>query len=86
MSKKSKRNRARKRNLNQHIKSNVGVATEQTNTYTQSAPQAAVLTPESSKYKLLSERYQYVLPELKIIGVISGIIFLILIVLSFVLG
>ena len=74
MSKKSKRNRGRKRNLNQRIKSNVGVATEQTHTYSQAAPKAVVVSPESSKYKVLAERYQYVLPELKVIGIISGVL------------
>jgi hypothetical protein len=38
-----------------------------------------------SPYATLSSRYQYVLPELKSIGIIAGILFLILIILSFVL-
>ena len=85
MSKKSKRNRTRKKNLNQRIGTNVAVAREQMPVYSSATPQTSAGSSELSKYKILSERYQYVLPELKVIGIISGIIFLILIILSFLL-
>ncbi len=85
MSKKSKRNRAKKSNLGKGIKSQVGLATGQMPAHTLTESKVATASPESSKYVALSERYQYVLPELKIIILVAGILFLILIVLSFVL-
>jgi len=85
MSKKSKRNRARKKNLNQRINISVAPGREQIPAYSLVAPKAATDSSEASKYKILSERYKYVLPELKVISVISGIIFLVLFLLSFLL-
>jgi hypothetical protein len=46
----------------------------------QSAPRV------SPKVQDLASRYQYVMPEVKRIGIIAGSIILILIILSFVLG
>lgn len=46
----------------------------------QSTPRA------STKVQDLGSRYQYVVPEIKRIGIIAGAIVLILIILSFVLG
>ena len=46
----------------------------------QSAPRV------SPKVQDLANRYQYVIPEIKRIGIIAGTIILILIILSFVLG
>lgn len=46
----------------------------------QSAPRV------SAKVQDLASRYQYVMPEVKRIGIIAGSIILILIILSFVLG
>ena len=46
----------------------------------QSAPRV------SPKVQDLANRYQYVIPEIKRIGIIAGSIILILIILSFVLG
>jgi hypothetical protein len=43
-------------------------------------------TRVSSKAQDLTSRYQYVLPEIKRIGIIAGSIILVLIILSFVLG
>jgi hypothetical protein len=40
----------------------------------------------SAKTQDLSSRYQYVMPEVKRIGIIAGSIILVLIILSFVLG
>jgi len=85
MSKKSKRNRAKKSNLGKGIESQVGLAKGQMPAHTLTESKVATASPESSKYVALSERYQYVMPELKIISLIAGILFLILIVLSFVL-
>jgi len=86
MSKKSKRNKAKKRNLDQRAKSRVGLKAEKTPAFSSTDKKVVEVSSESSKYQALSQRYQYVLPELKVIGVISGIIFIVLIVLSFVLG
>jgi hypothetical protein len=86
MSKKSKRNRAKQRNPDTRIKSQVGLATGQMPGHTLTESKVTAASPESSKYAALSKQYQYVLPELKIISLIAGILFLILIVLSFVLG
>jgi hypothetical protein len=44
------------------------------------------LTRASPKAQDLTSRYQYVLPEVKRIGIIAGAIILVLIILSFVLG
>ncbi len=41
---------------------------------------------QSSKVQDLSSRYQYVMPELKRIGIIAGVIIIVIIILSFVLG
>ena len=86
MSKKSKRNKAKKRNLDQRAKSRVGLQAEKTPAFSSTEKKVVEVSSESSKYQVLSQRYQYVLPELKVIGVISGIIFIVLIALSFVLG
>jgi hypothetical protein len=41
---------------------------------------------QPSKVQDLTSRYQYVIPEVKRIGIIAGAIILVLIILSFVLG
>jgi hypothetical protein len=43
-------------------------------------------TRASTKAQDLASRYQYVIPEVKRIGIIAGAIILVLIILSFVLG
>jgi len=43
-------------------------------------------TRVSPKTQDLTSRYQYVMPEIKRIGIIAGAILLVLIILSFVLG
>ena len=43
-------------------------------------------TPVSPKVQDLTSRYQYVMPEIKRIGIIAGAIIVVLIILSFVLG
>jgi len=43
-------------------------------------------TRVSPKAQDLTRRYQYVMPEIKRIGIIAGAIILVLIILSFVLG
>jgi hypothetical protein len=40
----------------------------------------------STKAQDITDRYQYVMPELKRIGIVAGAIILVLIILSFVLG
>ena len=86
MSKKSKRNKVKKRNLDQRTKSNVGLTAEKTPASSSTYRKVVEETSDSSKYQVLSQRYEYVLPELKVIGIISGIIFIVLIALSFILG
>lgn len=41
---------------------------------------------QSEKAQLSAGRYQYVIPELKRIGIIAGSIILVLVILSFILG
>jgi hypothetical protein len=41
---------------------------------------------QASKVQDLTSRYQYVLPEVKRVGIIAGAIILVLIILSFILG
>jgi hypothetical protein len=43
-------------------------------------------TPVSPKAQDSTSRYQYVIPELKRIGIVAGAIIVVLIILSFVLG
>ena len=55
----------------------------------QSEPIAAKIQPSpqvSPKVRDLASRYQYVMPEVKRIGIIAGSIIVVLIILSFVLG
>lgn len=44
------------------------------------------LTRASSKAQDSTSRYQYVIPELKRIGIVAGAIIVVLIILSFILG
>ena len=85
MSKKSRRARAKQRSLDRRIQAKPGLVAECTPTST--SPDSKVLAPssETSPYAALSSRYQYVLSELKSIGIIAGILFVILIILAFVL-
>ena len=49
-------------------------------------PKAAAPSVEPAISPVQVTRYQYVLPELRHIGIISGVLFIILIVLAFILG
>lgn len=49
-------------------------------------PRAAAPSVSSSPSIATMSRYQYVIPELKRIGIIAGALFLILIILTFILG
>ena len=49
-------------------------------------PQAAVSSVGPAISSAQATRYQYILPEMRLIGIISGALFIILIVLAFVLG
>jgi len=84
MSKKSKRARARQRHLDRRLPPSTGLTTAHTSTTTMQDSKA-LTSSEESPYVALSSRYRYVLPELRIIGIISGVLFFILIILSFVL-
>jgi type II secretory pathway component PulL len=50
------------------------------------APKAQTTKVQAPKVQDLASRYQYVIPEIKRIGIIAGAIILVLIILSFVLG
>jgi hypothetical protein len=50
------------------------------------APKAQAPKVQSSKVQDLASRYQYVIPEVKRIGIIAGAIIVVLIILAFVLG
>ena len=49
-------------------------------------PKAAVPSVGPAISSAQATRYQYILPELRLIGIISGVLFIILIVLAFILG
>jgi len=49
-------------------------------------PKAAVSSIEPAISSAQTARYQYILPELRLIGIISGVLFIILIILAFVLS
>lgn len=49
-------------------------------------PKAAALPIERTLPATQATRYQYVLPEMRRIGIIAGALFLILIILTFILG
>jgi hypothetical protein len=49
-------------------------------------PKAAAPSAEPAISSTQATRYQYILPELRYIGIISGALFIILIVLTFVLS
>ena len=48
-------------------------------------PKAAVPSVEPAISSAQTRRYQYILPELRLIGIISGVLFIVLIVLAFIL-
>jgi len=50
------------------------------------APKVQVPKVKASKAQDLASRYQYVIPEVKRIGIIAGAIILVIIILAFVLG
>jgi hypothetical protein len=56
---------------------------EQSRPLSGEVPSAPRVSPKAQD---LSSRYQYVMPEVKRIGIIAGSIILVLIILSFVLG
>lgn len=80
MPKKSRRAKAK------HRTRMAGVAREERSQ--QLGPPADVQAPArvSPKAPDLTSRYQYVMPEIKRIGIIAGAIILVIIILSFVLG
>lgn len=49
-------------------------------------PKAAAPVIEKAIQSTQATRYQYILPELRLIGIISGALFLILIILTFILS
>jgi hypothetical protein len=86
MAKKSKRARAKQRarvaNKTQVARSQQpGPLPAEVPSPTQASPRA-----QPSEVQDSASRYQYVIPEIKRIGIIGGAIILVLIILSFVLG
>jgi hypothetical protein len=81
MPKKSRRAKAKKRTRA------AGIAREE-RSQQPGPPPAEVQSPTrvSPKAQDFTSRYQYVMPEIKRIGIIAGAIILVLIILSFVLG
>ena len=49
-------------------------------------PKAAVPSVEPTISSAQTARYQYILPELRLIGIISGVLFIIIIILALVLS
>ena len=49
-------------------------------------PKAAAPSVEPAVSSAQTARYQYILPELRLIGIISGVLFIILVILAFVLS
>jgi hypothetical protein len=49
-------------------------------------PKAAVPSVEPAVLPVQATRYQHIIPELRLIGIIAGILFILLIVLTFVLS
>ena len=85
MAKKSRRARAKHRTGSQLPQKRGSGAGSQT-VKTALEPKASVSSVESFISSTQATRYQYVLPELRRIGIIAGALFLILIVLAFILG
>ncbi len=81
MAKKSRRAKAKHR-------ARVVKVTQERHSQQPGPPPSEVQSPTrvSSKVQDLTSRYQYVMPEVKRIGIIAGAIILVLIILSFVLG
>jgi hypothetical protein len=86
MAKKSKRTKAKHR-ARQVNKAQEGYS-QQLEPLPAQVPSPSRVSPkvQPSKVQDLTIRYQYVIPELKRIGIIAGAIILVLIILSFVLG
>ena len=89
MPKKSRHNKARKRARQARI-AREGISQPREGNSQQTAQ--AVVEPVVSPKKKITEaqasaiRYQYVMPELRRIGILAGSMFLILLVLFFILG
>ena len=81
MPKKSRRAKAKQR-------TRVAKAAQELRSQQPGPPPAEVQSPTrvSPKAPDFTSRYQYVMPEIKRIGIIGGAIILVLIILSFVLG
>jgi hypothetical protein len=84
MSKKSRRARARRRNLGQPPRATQSERPQ----VSKLVPASKTLAPsvELAPFSVKVGQHQYVLSELKLIGIIAGALFLVLIVLTFVLG
>ena len=81
MPKKSRRTKAKQRTRAARVVQ--GERLQQPGTLPAELQSPARLSPKTPD---LTSRYQYVMPEIKRIGIIAGAIILVLIILSFVLG
>ena len=84
MAKKSRRTRAKQKSGRKAPQRSPGIHVQTSQARSES--KASVSTVESPTSAMQVTRYQYVLPELRRIGIIAGALFLILIVLTFILG
>jgi len=85
MSKKSRRVRAKRRTAAANLAKRVPIERVPIR-QAPSESKASVPSVQPSLSSVQTTRYQYVLPELRRIGIIAGALLLILIVLTFILG
>ena len=84
MSKKSRRTRARQQTAEKRPKSVAEKRIESHRSSDDSRVSVSSVAPLSSSAQ--EARYRYVLPELRRIGIIAGALFIVIIVLTFILG
>jgi len=84
MAKKSRRGRAKHRTGSKLHQRGSGVPVQRPKAVAEC--EAVVSSVESSFTSTQAVRYQHVLPELRRIGIIAGALFLLLVVLTFILG
>ena len=86
MPKKSKRAKAKHRTRVAKVAQQARSQQPETLSTETSSPTQVSAKVQPPKVQDLSNRYQYVLPEVKRIGIIAGAIIVIIIILSFILG
>lgn len=84
MSKRSRRNRSKFNVTQQIVRRGEVKRSESSKLVTE--PRVLKSGGETTSALIQTTRYQYVVPELKRIGIIAGILFVIIIVLNFIMG